>query len=325
VRTGRAWRHLSAPAIAVALTLAMPVVARAHGVASEAPELSTLWTGWSFDLEVWLPVIAAGVLFVWLVRSIDRAHPTSPVPRRRIASWFAGLAVLIVALQSPIERYDTTLFSVHMVQHLLVTLVAAPLLLLAAPVTQLMRAAPSDVRKRVLLPVLHSRVLVLLASPVIAWVVFAAFGYVAHFSPLFDAALEDPTLHSLEHVLFLATALLFWWPVVALDPLPRRLSPVARVGYLGLGMPWASFLGLAIFSASTILYPHYATLDRTWGPSPLEDQALAGGLMWAVGDLVFIIGLVLAVRVWLKAEEVEGRRIDQQLDRHATPAAQPDR
>ncbi len=311
-------------ALSAVVTVGVPAVVRAHGAAPGAPEISTLWTGWSFDVEVWLPVILAGWLYLRAVRSIDRAHPGNPVPRRRTLAWFAGLAMLIVALQSPIDRYDTTLFSVHMVQHLLLVLVVPPLLLLGAPVTQTMRAAPAGARRRVLLPVLHSRGLLLLASPLVAWIVFGAFGYVAHFSPLFDAALDDPLLHYLEHMVFLVSGLLFWWPVVALDPTPRRLSPVTRVGYLALGMPWSSFLGLAIFSASSVLYPHYASVERAWGPTPLEDQALAGGLMWAVGDLVFIIGIVLAVRVWLHAEEVEGRRIDRQLALRARPHAQPD-
>jgi putative copper resistance protein D len=310
--------------VALSVAVVVPAPVRAHGTAPGAPEISTLWTGWSFDVEVWLPIVAAGWLYLRAVRSIDRAHPANPVPRRRIVAWFAGLAMLLVALQSPIDRYDTTLFSVHMVQHLLLTLVVPPLLLLGAPMTQAMRAAPVGVRRGLLLPVLHSRVLLLLASPLVAWILFGAFGYAAHFSPLFDAALDDPLLHYLEHVVFLVSGLLFWWPVVALDPTPRRLFPVTRVGYVALGMPWSSFLGLAIFSASTVLYPHYASIQRTWGISPLEDQALAGGLMWAVGDLVFIGAIVLAVRVWLRAEESEGRRIDQQLAARTRPHAQPD-
>ncbi len=101
-------------------------------------------------------------------------------------------------------------------------------------------------------------------------------------------------------------------------------------------MPQSSFLGLAIFSAPGVLYEHYATLERSWGPSPLADQQMAGGLMWAVGDLFFLIAMILAIWVWMRAEEVEGRRIDAQLDREAareaaraarpgpsTPAARP--
>src|SRR5262245_54642168 len=122
-------------ATAVPALVASTGRAWAHGQAPGEPELSTLWTGWSFDVEIWLPLAIAAWLYLMAVRSVDRAHPDNPVPRRRVWAWLAGLAVLLVALQSPIDRYDTTLFSVHMVQHLLLTMVAAPLLLLAAPVT----------------------------------------------------------------------------------------------------------------------------------------------------------------------------------------------
>ena len=115
--------------------------------------------------------------------------------------------------------------------------------------------------------------------------------WVSHFSALFDAALENEGLHILEHASSWASALLFWWPVIGADPAAAsRLSHPIRVGYLFIGMPWSSFLGLAIFSAQTVLYAHYATLARDWGPTPLEDQQLAGGIMWVVGDAIFLVG-----------------------------------
>jgi cytochrome c oxidase assembly factor CtaG len=86
-------------------------------------------------------------------------------------------------------------------------------------------------------------------------------------------------------------------------------------------MPFSSFLGLVIFSAPGVLYPHYATLVRTWGPTPLEDQQIAGGIMWAGGDLLFLAALLFSLWVWLRAEEAEGRRADARLDREAEAAA----
>lgn len=297
--------------------MSLPTLAAAHGVATGPPEAGMVLTGWSFDIEVWLPVLLAAWGYLVLVRSVDRAHPTNPVPRRRVWFWLAGLAMLLVATQSPIGAYDTTLFTVHMVQHLLLTMIAAPLLLLGAPVTLLLRAASPEVRQDVILPVLHSRVVRLVSHPIVAWTQFAVVMWASHFTGLFDAALEDPLIHMLEHALYLGSALLFWWPVVGVDPAPRRLSHPLRVGYLLVGMPFSSFLGLAIFSATSVLYPHYATLVRDWGQSPLEDQQWAGGIMWAAGDLFFLIAVVLAVGAWLRAEEAEGRRVDAVLDRQA--------
>lgn len=291
-----------------------PSVALAHGESPGEPTLSTLWTAWSFEPDVWLAILLAGLGWVTVVRRVDRLHPANPVPRFRSWSWFGGLGAIVLALASPIEHYDTTLFSVHMIQHLILTMVAAPLLVAAAPVTLLLRFATPEARRRRLLPLLGSRPVVTLSHPVVAWLLFAGFMWASHFSPLFDAALEDPLIHRLEHALFLGTALLFWWPVVGADPSPRRMGHPARILYLALGMPWATFLALAIFSSSHVLYEHYATLERDWGMSPLEDQAWAGGIMWAGGDLVFISALVLAVAAWLRAEEREGRRLDARLE-----------
>ncbi len=270
---------------------------------------------WSFDAHVWLPLIAAFLLYRLGARKVAREHPRNPVPRWRSWSWYLGLAVLVVALQSPIAAYDTTLFSVHMVQHLLMAMIAAPLLALGAPITLLLRASSPAMRRRLILPVLHSLPMRVISFPVVTWLIFAAVMWVTHFSPLYDAALESEAAHVLEHGLYIAAAMLFWWPVVGADPSPWRLPHPARLGYLFLGMPQSSFLGLAIFSAPQVLYPHYQSLERSWGPSALADQQLAGGIMWAGGDLVFLVAMILALWVWLRAEEAEGRRADARLDR----------
>jgi cytochrome c oxidase assembly factor CtaG len=300
--------------------LLLPSVATAHGVADVPPDPAMLLTGWSFDIEVWLPLILAAWGYLVLVRSVNRAHPANPVPRKRVWCWFAGLGTLLLATQSVIGAYDTTLFTVHMTQHLLLTMIAAPLLLLGAPVTLLLRASTADVRKRWILPVLHSRLVRVVSNPLVAWTLFAVVMWTAHFSPLFDAALDDPLIHELEHILFLTAALLFWWPVVGVDPAPRRLSHPMRIGYLLIGMPFSSFLGLAIFSATSVLYQHYATLQRPWGQTALDDQAWAGGIMWAGGDAVFLVAMVAAIVAWLRAEEAEGRRVDAVLEHQEAQA-----
>ena len=139
-------------------------------------------------------------------------------------------------------------------------MVAAPLIALAAPITLLLRLASPETRRRVVLPILHSRVMRFISFPAVAWIAFAAVMWGAHFSPLFDAALENPLAHDLEHALFLGTALLFWWPVVAADPMPWRLAHPSRSLYTFLQMPQNTFLAVIILSASVPLYQHYATL-----------------------------------------------------------------
>jgi putative copper resistance protein D len=301
--------------IAALIFVAIPAPVSAHGYAPPPDSWFAVLTAWQLEAHVLLPLLAAALIYRWAARKVNAAHPHNPVPRFRYWSWMAGVVVLLVALASPIGTYDTTLFSVHMVQHLLLTMVAAPLLVLAAPITLLLRVSTPETRRRVILPVLHSWPVRVISFPVVTWILFAAVMWGSHFSSLFDASLDNEAVHVFEHALYLGTALLFWWPVVGADPSPWRLPHPARIGYLFLGMPQSAFLGLAIFSAPAVLYSHYATLVRTWGPTPLEDQALAGGIMWAGGDLIFLIGLLLAVWVWLRAEEAEGRRLDAQLDR----------
>ena len=264
-----------------------------------------------------LPLLGAAWIYRWAVGTVARLHPDNPVPRWRAWSWYLGLLTILVALESPIGTYDTTLFSIHMVQHLLLISVAAPLLAIGAPITLLLRVSSADTRRRVILPVLHSRVVRAISFPVVTWTVFAAVLWASHFSVLFDVSLDNEVVHIFEHALYLGAALLFWWPVVGADPSPWRLGHPVRIAYLFLTMPQTAFLGLAIFSAPDVLYPHYATLVRDWGPTPLVDQQWAGEIMWAGSTALMLVALTLALWVWLRAEEAEGRRVDFQLDHEA--------
>jgi putative copper resistance protein D len=213
------------------------------------------------------------------------------------------MGAIAIALLSGIDSYDTTLFSVHMTQHVLLTLVAAPLIALSGPVTLLLRVAGPETRRRVILPVLHARITRFLAFPVVAWILFAGVMWVSHFSALFDAALEDPLIHDLEHALYLGSALLFWWPAAAVDPAPWRMTHPVRLLYVFLQMTQNTFLSVVILNAQTVLYPHYATVQRAWGPSPLEDQGMAAALMWVAGDLLFLAAIFAILTGWSRAED----------------------
>jgi putative membrane protein len=218
-----------------------------------------------------------------------------------------------VALVSPIEAYEGQLFSVHMVQHMLLELVAAPLLLLGAPVTLALRAASPSVRRR-LLSVLHSRGVSIVSFPLLAWVLFAAVNWGWHLSALYDEALESQALHYLQHASFLAAAVLFWWPVIGADPSRWRLPYPVRLFYLFLAMPQNSFLGVALMSAPAVLYSHYLTNLRAWGPTALADQTMGGILMWVVGDVVFLLAMGCVVAAWVRHEDRRTARLDARLD-----------
>jgi putative copper resistance protein D len=304
----RGWAALAAT-VAVGLSAAP---AAAHGPAPDSPpDARSILLGWTFEPLPTLAIVVAAVAWWWAVRRVNAAHPHNPVPRHRSVAFGAGLLALAFALLSGIDRYDTALFSIHMVQHVLMTLVAAPLIALAAPITLLLRVATPSARRRWILPMLHSRVMRVLAFPVVAWVLFAGVLWGSHFSPVFDAALEDPLVHELEHAAYLAAALLFWWPAVALDPSPWRLPYPARALYVFLQMAANTFLAVVLLNAQTVLYPHYETVARSWGPTPLEDQRIGAAFMWVVGDLIFLAANFAILVGWSRAEARDAVRIDR--------------
>jgi putative membrane protein len=295
-----------------AFALGRPWSVLAHGEAARQPELPGVLLDWNLDPLALMGILLAAGLYLLAVQRVAAAHPSNPHPRHRTLLFLGGLLAIALALLSPIEAYEGQLFSVHMVQHLLLELAAAPLLLAGAPITLALRVASPAWRRR-LLSVLRSRVLHAVSFPVIAWMLFAAVNWGWHFSTLYDQALENDLLHYLQHASFLGAALLFWWPAIGADPSPWRLPHPVRLLYLFLAMPQNSFLGVALMSASTVLYPHYLTNARDWGPTPLEDQQLGGVIMWVVGDLGFLAGMVVVVVLWMRHEERRTVRIDARL------------
>jgi putative copper resistance protein D len=258
----------------------------------------------------WLGSIVAAGGYLLLARRINASHPTSSVPGWRVGVWLAGVVTVLVALASAIDVYADELLTAHMAQHLLLTMVAPPLLALGAPITLVLRAVSPPTRRRLLLPLLHSRLVRVAASPFVAWPIFTAVMWFAHFSPLYEAALEQPAIHVLEHAIFLGAGLLFWWPVVGADPIPHRMGFGARFAYLVLQMPVNAAVGLVMYWAPFVLYPHYLLAERGWGPSPLVDQQIGGLVMWAAGDLLLLSAVVGIVVAWMRADLRRARRTD---------------
>ena len=301
------------PLLPAGLVLATPAVALAHGATAVPPALPGILFDWRFEPLPVAGIAVAALGYLWLARRVASTHPGNPPKARRAWLFLSGLLALALALLSPIEAYEGSLFSVHMVQHMLLELVAAPLLLAGAPITLVLRAAAPRLRHAIL-RVLHSLPMRVLSFPLLAWLLFAAVNWGWHFSTLYNDALENPALHYFQHATFLAAALLFWWPIIGADPAPWRLPHPVRLFYLFLAMPQNSFLGVALMNAGAVLYPHYLTNLRSWGPSPLDDQALGGLIMWAVGDVAFLAGMALVVGLWVREEDRRTARLDARLD-----------
>jgi putative membrane protein len=271
----------------------------AHGVPPPPPS-EALTVGWQ------PVVVVAGIAAIAAYR-IGAEAARRPVARGRQAAFVSGVTLMVFALGSPLDAYADALLSVHMVQHLLLTLVAAPLILLGRPLSVARR---SEAGRRMLPRMLRSGPVHFLVHPVVAWSVYAAVLWGTHLTPVYQAALESDALHALEHVAYLGTALLFWFPVIGSEPSPWRLPYPARLLYLFLAGPVGAFLGLAINQAARPLYRHYATLERAWGPTPLADQQAAGLLMWIAGGLGMLVAVLIVAAAWARSDRATAARLD---------------
>jgi cytochrome c oxidase assembly factor CtaG len=267
---------------------------------------------WRPDPLVLALLILAGVAYARGLRGARERG--ARFPRERGVAFFAGLAVTAVALVSPLDVYSDVWFSDHVVQHLLLSLVAAPLFALGAPVTLALVASSPERRRRSLLPLLRNPVVGTLTRPPVAFVLFFATQYAVHLSGFYDLALRNLSVHVVEHALFLATGFLFWESIVGIDPAPgRRLSYPARLLSLALAIPVEGFLALAIYSARAPLYEAYAELPVPWGPAALADQRAGAAIMWVAGDLVMIAALLLTAAVWHRNEEARTRAAERSM------------
>lgn len=251
-----------------------------------------------------LLAVAAVALYVAGVRRL-RIRGRLWSPPRQVA-FFAGSAVVAAALLAP-DAGDRD-FTVHVVQHLALSMVAPPLLALGAPLTLALQAVSHPTRAA-LLALLHSRAVTVLTHPLLAWVVFAGSLYALYFTPLYRLSTENVWLHALVHVHFLLTGCLFFWPVVGLDVLPRRLPHAARLLMVFLAIPFHGGVGIALVTSSTLVASTHT----------LADQRLGGAVMWIGGDVIAIVALLVVLAQWMEADRREAEREDRRL-----VAAEPD-
>ena len=310
-------RRALAVLAALAIALVAPAPALAHGAAQGPPPTDPLGIAlaWHLDLSLILGLAVAVAAYVSAARSVSFAHRANPWPTRRTVAYLAAVAAVGLALLSPVDTLSDDLLSVHMVQHLLLVSVAAPLFALSGVGTLALRAASADVRNRYLLPFLHSRVVSALTFPVVGWVAFAGVMWGSHFTTLYNAALLDDGVHALEHLLYLGAACLFWWPLLSPDPLRWRIHPGAKLIALLAQMPPMSFLAVTIIGATAPLYAAYLGRTDAFGIDALSDQRIAGSLMWLTGDLAFLIPGAVLLAALMRHEDAEAKRVDARLDR----------
>ena len=272
-----------------------------------APSLFDLLARWQLDPLLTLELSGAAVLYLaaaWRIASAARRRREAARgwPAIRGVAFIAGLAAIALALESGLDRYDGALLSVHMAQHLVLMLLAPPLLLAGAPITLALRSLPRGPRAR-LASALRSEAVAALSHPAVGLAAIVAPLLAFHLTPLFALALSDPLVHELEHLSYLAGGLLFFSLLIAPGPTPHRLGGLAQVLYVSVAMPLMSIVGVILLADPSLRYHVYLAPARSLGVSALADQRLAGLLMISADVLVTgAMGLALAWRAMLAEE-----------------------
>lgn len=284
------------------------------------PTLARLLFDWRYDLILGSAAIALAVFYLLGVRRLRRRGDAWPVGRT--AAWLAGCLVLLLATSSGIGRYAPAMFAVHMGQHMLLSMLAPILLVLGAPVTCALRALPAAGSgappgpREWLLAAVHSPPARWFTHPLVAAPLFVGSYYILYFSGLFESALPWHPAHLLMKVHFLITGLLFFWPLIGVDPSPRPMTPVLRLGVLFASIPFHAFFGVALMGSDEVIGRFfYAGLKLPWITDLLQEQRLGGGLAWATGEIPMLIVVIALVAQWARADERLARRSDRQADR----------
>ena len=248
---------------------------------------SDAWRHWDLHPSVVIGVVLLGGLYVML--------GGLAAPRRRVAAFGASLLVLLASLNGPLhDLSDQYLFSAHMVQHLILTLLFPPLFLYGVP---------ADLARRVIRPVWARTLGVRLVQPIRAALLFTVPIVLWHLPPFYEAAMRNHGLHIVQHLVFLATSVVMWWPVLSpLPELPRASYPGQLLYLFLLGIPM-SVVGAMVTLADTPLFPFYVAAPRVWGLSPLDDQQIGGLIMWVPGGLVFWLAMTVVWFRWSAREE----------------------
>ncbi|OIK06740.1 cytochrome c oxidase assembly protein [Streptomyces monashensis] len=290
-----------------------------HGMMMDLPPF-TLGRGlqWSTDPFFLVACLLGLGLYGWGVARL----------RRRGDQWSAGrtvayvVGVLTVALVmcTKLNDYGMVVFSVHMVQHMIISMLSPILILLGAPVTLALRALPVAGKGRrgpreLLLVLLHSRYMRIITHPAFTIPMFIASLYVLYFTPLFDTLMESRAGHIGMMVHFFAVGVVFFWPIMGVDPGPHRPGYVMRMLELFAGMPFHAFFGIALMMASEPMVSTFRHPAASLGIDALSDQNAAGGIAWAFSEIPSVLVLIALLFQWYRSEQRQAKRMDRLADR----------
>lgn len=272
------------------------------------PTLSVILLSWAWRPEIILSLGLAATLHLvgrWRLKKRGSARLVSPW---RTVSYLAGLAVLWIALMSPIDVLSGQLFFMHMIQHLLLVMIAPPLLWLAQPMPVAMWGLPKSLRLEVgrWLRADSSlrRAVRGLTTPGLVWLYFVAVVVGWHDPQLYNLTLESDIVHDLEHLSFFGAAMLFWWHVVGAAPrFHKKLSQGVRIGYALAAVPPNALTGISIAFATEPIYAYYTTAPRLGSITVMRDQMLAGVIMWIPGSMMYLVAALVLIAQMMRGEE----------------------
>lgn len=270
-------------------------------------------TGWQWSWWAGIPWLLVAGLYLYGVRVLHRRGDRWPL--HRTITWVVGMGWLGIAWFSFVGVYDNVLFWVHMVQHMILTMLAGVNIAQAAPVTLALRTLPANPR-RWLLAVLHSWVAKVLLFPPLTTMAMIVYPFVLYPTGLYEYTLRNDWAHDLMHVWMVYIGVAFFVPILGVDPLPTKLVHPLRLLLVMLTLPFHAFMGVIIMGATKLIAEDwYLSLDRTWGISPQRDQSWAGGILWATGDLTMLSMMGALAVQWYRDSQREARRVDRALDR----------
>ncbi|NJQ01638.1 cytochrome c oxidase assembly protein [Streptomyces zingiberis] len=290
-----------------------------HGMTMDLPPFTLArgleFTGGPLFLTGCLLALA---LYGWGVARLRRRGDAWPVGR--VIAWVLGVASIALVMCTGLNDYGMVMFSVHMVQHMVISMVSPILLLLGAPVTLALRALPTAPRGRkgpreLLVSLVHSRYVRVISHPAFTIPVFIASLYGLYFTPLFDRLMGSPAGHAAMMAHFLAVGLVFFWPIMGVDPGPHRPGYIMRMMELFAGMPFHAFFGIALMMGTEPMVGTYTTPPASLGIDALADQQAAGGIAWSFSEIPSVIVLVALLYQWYRSEERQARRSDRAADR----------
>jgi putative membrane protein len=274
-----------------------------------------LWSAWSLEPWVVFPLVFSILIYILGTYNVwKRAGRGHGITSRQWIGFVGAILVLVLALMSPLDALSHDLFSAHMVQHLLLMLVAAPLLVISDFQLALLWAFPRHRAQRIGSGFNQSRSVSgawhAFNHPAFVWIVFTLAMWLWHAPLLYQAALGSEIVHTLEHVSFLITAMLFWW-ILFKHNRPDRIHYAMTIPFLFLTLLQSGILGALMTFTEQPWYPYYATLVQPWGLTPLQDQQLAGLIMWIPGGAVFTLLTMGYFAAWLRAMERHSPQLGQ--------------